>query len=69
MMEQSKSALVKISVVLSEQQYAMLQDCLQTAEVHWRVSATAQDSTNTQYANRIKYLAEMFDKTKTKVEE
>lgn len=58
---------IQISVELTEQQYAMLQDCLQTAEVHWRSNATAMDSTNTQYANRIKYLGEMIEKVKQPV--
>ncbi len=56
---------VKITLELTDSQYDMLQDCLRTAEVKFRFEASCQvTSDNVQYANRIKFLAEMVEKSK-----
>jgi hypothetical protein len=50
---------VKLDVLMTDRQYQLLLDCLQTAETHYRYHATAIASENTEYANRIRYLQDL----------
>lgn len=63
------SKMILLELRLTEPQYLMLQDCIQTAETKFRFNATDIGSENTMYANRIKALGEMVDKTKKEIEE
>lgn len=51
---------VKLDVIMTERQYALLLDCLNTAEVHYRFQATAVASENTEYANRIRFMQDLI---------
>jgi hypothetical protein len=68
-MAEPKVKAIRLNIELSEPQYAMLMDCMQTTETFYRREATAMASENTQYANKIKYLGDMISKLKELVYE